>query len=292
MPAGKDVRKSLDDRLIVGRQRFAGRVERPRPVGIQLDESDREELHELARVVFVGTDVTHRVRLLVAEHVEKPAHRRVQRHVLEQLAVVAKGAASEQVVVIRSRERHVHERTVLGDDQDLREREGDALTQLVGRPHCEPVKRVLPLSLQHPGTLDHRVPGLHGGQLQRRPERQLFVDPALVGIARVTQRDQPIDLGSRRPERGLAQEAERFGARERLRGGDLSARGECDHQDDARQRQTKSLLHRDSARLQSLIRTSGGGSSVCRARNVRGDGARRQDITRDHEALGSAFPGM
>ncbi len=159
------------------------------------------------------------IRLLVAKHVEIRAHRRVQGHVFEELTEVAERAASKQVVVVRRREGHLEERTVLGDDQDFRQRESNPLPQLIGRAHRMLEPGVLSRLVEQPGTLDRRVPGLHGRQLQGRLEGELFVDPALVRIARVAECDQPIDFSLRRPERRLGQEAERIRARKRrLRG--------------------------------------------------------------------------
>ena len=63
------------------------------PSGLSSHEPDREQLHQLARVVLVGTDVARGVGLLVAEHRQVHAHRRMQRHVLHQLAEVAEGVA-------------------------------------------------------------------------------------------------------------------------------------------------------------------------------------------------------
>ena len=208
VPTGEDVGEALDHGLVVGRKGIAGPVHRHAPVRVQLDEPDREQLHELAGVILVGPDVARRVGLPVAEHVEERSHRRVQGDVFDQLAEVTERAAGEQVVVVRGRKRHLEQLAVLRDDHDLRKREGDALAQLIGSAHRMLEPDVLARVVQQPGTLRDGVFGLHHGQLQRRRDRHLFVDPACIGLARVTERDQPVDLRARRAERRLVQEAE------------------------------------------------------------------------------------
>ena len=101
------------------------------PSAIELDEADREELHELARVVLVGPDVARRVRLLIAEHREVHAHHRMQRHVLDQRAEIAEGVCARACRSSRRARTDSRRRADLRDHHDLRERERDALAQLV-----------------------------------------------------------------------------------------------------------------------------------------------------------------
>ncbi len=111
--------EALDDRLIVGGNRLALRVLAWRAVGIQFDQPDGEELHQLARVVFIRADVARGIGFLVAEHREIHTHRRVQRHVLHQLPEIPESVAGEQVVVVGERVGTVVQRALLGDDHDL-----------------------------------------------------------------------------------------------------------------------------------------------------------------------------
>ena len=212
VPTGEDVGKALDHGLVVGGKRIAGRVHRHAPVRVQLYQPDREQLHELAGVILVGADVARRVGLPVAEHVEERAHRRVQGHVFHQLAEVTERSAGEQVVIIRGRKRHLEQFAVLRHNHDLRKREGNALAQLIGRAHRMLEPDVLARVVEHPGTLRDGVFGLHGGQLQRWPDCHLLVDPLRVGLARVAECDQPIDLRAGRTERRLVQETKCLGA--------------------------------------------------------------------------------
>jgi hypothetical protein len=108
----------FDDRLVVSRQRYALRILLHTAIGVELHEPDRHQLHELAGVVLVRTDVEGVVRLLVAEHVEIEPHRRMERHVLHQLAEIAKGVAGEGVVIVRECERITIQRD-LGCHHDL-----------------------------------------------------------------------------------------------------------------------------------------------------------------------------
>ena len=81
--------------LPVGRDRLTSLVELLRAIRIQPDRADREELEDLARVVLVGP------RARVAVHVEVVAHRRVERDLVEQVAIVAEGVAVEDLEVRR-----------------------------------------------------------------------------------------------------------------------------------------------------------------------------------------------
>ena len=73
------------------------------------------------------------VRLVVAQHVEIAAHRRMERHVFEQSRKLPKAFVEQHVVVIAERVGALIERPVFGDDHDLAERKGDALAELIRR---------------------------------------------------------------------------------------------------------------------------------------------------------------
>jgi hypothetical protein len=73
-PSREHVSECLDRTLVVGRQRDAGTVDPHRAVRLEQLEADREQLHELARIVLVGPDVARTIGFLVAEHAEVIAH--------------------------------------------------------------------------------------------------------------------------------------------------------------------------------------------------------------------------
>ena len=105
-------------------------VEDGRPVGTQPRDANREELHDLPRVVLVGRHAGHRLAAVV-QHVQVPAHRGVQRDRPHQVAVVAEGAVHQQAVVrdegvgrVDFNPRH---------HPDLVKRPRDTLTKLIGR---------------------------------------------------------------------------------------------------------------------------------------------------------------
>ena len=98
------MREALDVGLLERRNRLAAGVVQRLSLVVELEQPDREQLHELARIVLVGPDVACGVGLAVAEHRQVDAHGRVQRHVLQQLAEVAEGIRRERVVVARRRE--------------------------------------------------------------------------------------------------------------------------------------------------------------------------------------------
>ena len=80
-PACEGVRESFDGVLRVGGKRVAGTVDLGRAVRIQLHESNREQLHHFACVIFIGRAS---VAAIVVGHVEIVAHRRTQGDVLQQ----------------------------------------------------------------------------------------------------------------------------------------------------------------------------------------------------------------
>jgi hypothetical protein len=211
-PAREHVREAFDDGLIESRNGLAQRVALRRAVRVELHEADGEQLHELARVVFVGADISRRVRFLIAEHREVHAHHRVQRHVLHQGAEVAECVARQRVVVVGEPERILCERD-LRHHHDLRQRPGDALAQLVVAVHDVLEPDVDPLLVQlanlETGRNRIRQRGPHVRQLQRRLRDELLVDPACV-FRRVIERTEALRRGLRRAERRLVQEPVRL----------------------------------------------------------------------------------
>ena len=184
-----------------------------------MHQADREQLHHFARVVLVGTDVARRVGLLVLDVAEIDAHRRMQGHVFDQRAVVAEGVAAEHVVPARERPGLVGQRAVLArDDEDLAQRERDALAQLIGRqrkaatrvgradgvdgPDLDPGRIgdvVVAFGLRRQGFDPVEV-----GHLQRNWLRELFCQPRIDA-----ERAQARDVGRRRSEGGACEETRR-----------------------------------------------------------------------------------
>ncbi len=122
--------------LAVGRNRPSRGVEHGRAVDVQFLQPDREQLHDLARVVFVG--LVPRACLAVAEVAEVLAHRDVVGHVLQQRCVAVEGGVGQHVPVGAGLLRTVvvdQSGMLRRDDEDLRQREGHALAQLVRRDH-------------------------------------------------------------------------------------------------------------------------------------------------------------
>jgi hypothetical protein len=265
VPSGEDVCKALDHRLVVGRKRIAGAVHRHAAVGLQLHEPDREQLHELAGVVLIGADVARRIRPLVAEHIEVRSHRRVQGDVFDQLAELTERAAGEHVVIVRGRKRHKEQFAVLRYNHDLRESEGNALSQLIRRARRMLEPDVLARVLEHPGTLRDGVFGLHRGQLQRWPDCHLLVDPLRIGLARVAKCGQPIDLRAGRTERRLVQETKGLGACRWCCIRVVRCESAQDQNGNQGQARLSSNHHPARLPLLSTHHSSGGGSSIRRA---------------------------
>ena len=105
-PAREHVRESLYRvALIIGRYRRAASIENQRTVLVQLRNPDREQLHDLSRVVLVWTDAVG--RLVVVDHVQIVAHYRRQRHLGEDVLVVAEGVVEKYLLVLRHPVRQV-----------------------------------------------------------------------------------------------------------------------------------------------------------------------------------------
>ena len=180
-PAGKDAGKLLDRRLIIGGDRIAAPIQLPGAVPIQEEGPDGEQLQDLARVIFIrlrpdavpadGRRGGRASLTTVVQHVEETTHRRMQGHVREQLAIVAKRSPIEQLLIAShpARERHVHP----GDHQDLAQGERDPLAQLVlaiqgieEEMALEQIIRVVvPLAIS--GALQRRT--------RLRPEREIRI---------------------------------------------------------------------------------------------------------------------
>ena len=78
---------------------FAGGIGFGSAIGVELVQADGEQLHHLARVVFIGL-AARRIFFPVALGVEEKAHGRVQRDGLQQVAVIPKGLRGQRVPVV------------------------------------------------------------------------------------------------------------------------------------------------------------------------------------------------
>ena len=133
-PTGEDLGHLGDDILIVGGDGQAGRVELEGAVGQKEIQTDGEELHDLAGVVFVGRGERAaggvKGGLRIPERAEVNRHHRIEGDVFQQCAEITEGAVAQNIVVVRDCfDGEVA--AVVGNDEDFTEREGDTLAQLV-----------------------------------------------------------------------------------------------------------------------------------------------------------------
>ena len=135
-------RKGHDVSVVIcgdGRARCGALV---RAIALEPPETDREQLHDLARVVLVGVRAGD-VQAAIGIVREVLGHQRRVTYLVEDGAIRAEGVAHEDVVVhgplLDVAELEVVQ-ALLADDEDLRERKGGALAQLiVGAEHnCGP----------------------------------------------------------------------------------------------------------------------------------------------------------
>ncbi len=126
VPAGKRLRKSLDDLLVVGRDRLSLCVLLRRAIVIEHHGADGEQLQHLAGIVLV------RHLAAAAQHVEVDAHRRMQGHILQEVAEVAESVPAEHVEIAGCGRPGVLD-AVIGDrdHHELQQRIRYALAQLV-----------------------------------------------------------------------------------------------------------------------------------------------------------------
>ena len=132
IPAGEYPRHLAYIVLDVGLLRRAA-DEFGRAVVVQFDQADGEQLHGLARVVFVGHAAGGRIGFAVAPVRQETTHRSAGRHLLEQVAVVAERIGFQDVDEGR-RGKRLERRRDTGDrhDDDLRQRQRHPLAKHVG----------------------------------------------------------------------------------------------------------------------------------------------------------------
>ena len=113
--------------LGVGGNRIAGAIQDGRAIDIQLVETQAEELHDFARVVFVG--VLADGGLVVVDHVQVVAHRRRQRDVFHDVVIIAERVFVERAQVIRVAQRIAD--LVRADHPQFVQRQTGAAAELV-----------------------------------------------------------------------------------------------------------------------------------------------------------------
>ncbi len=203
-PAGEHAGQPADVVHAVGVDRFAVDQLR-RAVGVELDQSDREQLHHLARIVLVRHAA---VVAAVGKRGEVLPHRRVLRDRLEQFAIVAEGMGRERVQIGGQRMRGRLQRGVRGrGDEDLRQRVGHALPQRIRAGD-----RLFPESpVQRIDGDRHALGGGDGKRCQHEVQMrgtrnlELLLDPVVIAEPL-----QAVDFSRGCSEGRLRQEADRL----------------------------------------------------------------------------------
>ena len=130
--AGENAGELGDVAIVVGRNWLAVSIQLAAAVRVEFPQADGEELQVFPGVVFVRIAGDRRIGLLVSGVAQIPAHRGMECHFPQQIAVIPQRVAGQRVVVIRHRLGLLLEvRVAPGNDEDLREREGHALAELV-----------------------------------------------------------------------------------------------------------------------------------------------------------------
>ena len=211
VPAGEHARKPFDDGLVIGGDGLAAGIHLHAAIGVQSHQADGHQLHHFARVVLVRPQVGAGHCFLVAEHRQVHAHRRVQRHVFQQSSIVAQRIARQQVVEIGRGIGEVLQRADLRHHEDLRQRPGHALAQLVAALQgvVEPFLHARCVQLAEIEACGQRVRkgrfyiGQHGGGRLG----QFRVYPARIGIRGIAHGDEPRGLRLGGAKGRLVQEA-------------------------------------------------------------------------------------
>ena len=213
--AGEDAGQADHVVIAVGGNGIAPSILLRRAIQVQLLKPDGEELHHFAGVVLVGRlgDLAGRVKtfLAVADVRQVHAHHGVQGDVLQQLAEVAKGAADQRVVVADQPLGVFADHSGGRHHEDLRQREGHALAQLVLLNGGNPPGVVGVLQFRDifvalgPPSL---APVPHGVQQREGRTQELRLDPFIGSPA-----GEGLDVLRVGTVTGLSQEAARLGWR-------------------------------------------------------------------------------
>ncbi len=225
-PPGEHLRVCAHGRLRIRRNRLAGgvglwvaagRIDR-REIRMAQHQPDREQLHDLARIVFVRVGTECWIAGFVAPIGQHLAHRRAARDVIEQrrkragtvdaASVVPTDAVTcERVVVLGECHRIATEHALrIRCHHDLAECPRHALAQLIRRRDGRLQPCLQPVVLAGIGQHRNAVGLLDVGTFGRGRHRQLLIDPL-----RIADSAQVRDLGGGRSERGHTEKARGFG---------------------------------------------------------------------------------
>ena len=168
-PSRENTGKLRNLRLRKSGKRRAVEVSPHAAVAVELRKTEREELHQFASEVFIGRGTGLGVDLVVVDHVEELAHRRIQSNVLHYLAIVGEGIVLQypQVRYVGMRIVHLH----AGNDKDLVQCKRHPLAQLILT--CHGVAEELRLRPVHAFRIDRRW-------IHRWRSRELRSQPCLI----------------------------------------------------------------------------------------------------------------
>ena len=205
-PAGEHPRELGHVGLGVGRLRRAV-DQHGRTVEVEFLQADREQLHHLARIVFVGLAAGGRVALVVVQKAQVSAHRGRLRDEGEQVAVVAEGVGFEPVEKRARREAAIGQHdSVQRDHEDLAQRQRDPLAQHIGARDQLAPHRARDARAVDAGEVGRRglvVVGAHPVDMALAArQRVLLIDPALHA-----ERANVLDVGCCSTEGRLAEHA-------------------------------------------------------------------------------------
>ncbi len=217
--AREDLRQLGDVVVVVRGNRLPASVPQVRSVRFELEQPDRKELHDLARVVLVGESPAAGIGLVVAEMREVRPHDGVERDVPKNVPVVPERVPQQHVVVVRGADRASrHGVGIVGDHEDLAQRQRDPLAKRIRTAHDLVPPRPTPVLRRH---LQPRAePLVEEGLVVADRPRELLVEPEVGAEARGA-----LDLSVVGAERGLRQEARSLGRRHRRAGRRRGRRG-------------------------------------------------------------------
>ena len=221
-PTGENL-GGLDNHVLsVGGNRLTVDVEFEGAVGLEFVAADREQLHHLPGVVFIGLGKLDALVVErgfgVSQRAEVDAHVGAQRHILEELTEITKGAPNQQIVVLSVAVLPGVDRAVgVRGDENLAQGESHALAELVRGADGELPPSVLAMNPADAGIRyrGHGISVTAGtigivereirvclGEMQRRRQGHLLVQPGGVALG-----DERVDLVVFRAEGRLREEA-------------------------------------------------------------------------------------
>ncbi len=129
----KNLSKLPNIGVVVGGLRITVRAESVGTIGIELIKTNREQLHDLTRVILVREGVRHWISLSVIDMTEVEAHRGVEGHRPQKITVVAETVRKQGVVIIREAHGIIAQHPRFRHNKQLCQRVGRQLAKLVGR---------------------------------------------------------------------------------------------------------------------------------------------------------------